>query len=484
MTIRLRTLVASGMVAGSILACGGSDGPTGLAGPPVVSSVNGATAPAGPIGSTVLIEGQAFGSSQAAASGLVLFSDGAGGTVAAVIASSADWTDGFIITTVPTGAATGDLVVQTSKGTSTPVTFSVTANAPFSPSTVSWTSTSTLPVGLSGHAASFAEIRGTATTRAVYVTGGADDTNAPQTTVYYATVGATGSLGDWTATAALPTAIAFHRTVVATPANSRVTGLGFLYVLGGATDATGQPTSTVYRGTLAENGTISSWVQVGSLPAPLHSFGVTIFLGNLYIWGGATTGNAPVATVYRSAIDGTGGLGAWQAQAALPANRAYFGSGSFGGYLYAFGGEGGTGAPHDATVSATSLSSVVYAKIDLQSRNLTAAGWTLNAATLIKTVSKHTAVVAAGNVLITGGQYAGASTGSTEESYAQLNADGSTASFGGATGANTILSAGGGNLFNHAAVGYVDGNGAFHVLIVGGDDVNTPGTKRTGAWFY
>src|SRR5713226_6745826 len=138
----MTTALAVSMFAG----CGGGGGPTGPAGPPIVTDVNGATLPSGPIGSTVIIEGQSFGSTQAVASGQVLFSNGSGGTVAATIANAGDWSDNFIVTTVPSGALTGNLVVQTSKGTSTPVPFTITQNAPFSPSTVSWTSTTQLPV--------------------------------------------------------------------------------------------------------------------------------------------------------------------------------------------------------------------------------------------------------------------------------------------------------------------------------------------------
>jgi hypothetical protein len=463
--------------------CHGSDSPTGPSGPPVVTAVNGATLPAAPIGSTVIIEGSNFGSTQG--SSQVLFSNGTG-TVAAVIASASNWADGFIVTTVPAGTVTGNVVVQTSVGTSTPIVFTVTSSAAFSPSAVAWTGTSQLPVALSGHAVAFAELRGTSTTRVVYALGGEGNSNTLQTAVYYSVIGATGTLGTWTATSALPTAVAFHRAVVATPANSHVTALGYVYVLGGTTDAAGtQVVSTVYRGTIAADGTISSWAQVASLPAPLHSFGAAIFLGNLYIWGGATTNNVPVATVYRSTIDAAGALGTWKTETSLPSARAYFGYGSFGGYLYSFGGNTGTIAPNDASVgSTTSSAEVLYAQIDLRSRDIMASGWTLNPAQLNKARMKHTAVVAGGNVLITGGLYSGASTGSSEESYAQLNADGSTSSFNGATGSVTISALGGGNVFNHGAVGYSDGNGAFHVGVVGGDDVNTPGTKHKTVFIY
>lgn len=477
---RLTALVfATALVAG----CHSSDGPTGLSGPPVVTAVNGATLPAAPIGSTVIIEGSNFGATQG--SGQVLFSTGSG-TVAAVIASATNWSNGFIVTTVPAGTVTGIVVVQTSGGTSTPVVFTVTSSAAFSPSTVTWTGTSQLPVALSGHAVAFAELRSTSTTRVIYTLGGEDDSNTLQTAVYYSIVGATGTLGTWTTTTALPTALAFHQAVVATPANSKITALGYVYVLGGETDALGaQVVSTIYRGTIAADGSISAWTAAAPLPAPLHSFGAAIFLGNLYVWGGATTNNVPVATVYRSTIDAAGALGTWNTETALPSARAYIGSGSFAGYLYSFGGNTGTIAPNDASVtSSTSTAEVAYAQIDLRSRDITTAGWTVNPSALSKARMKHTAVVAGGNVLITGGLYSGASTGSSEESYAQLNADGTTGSFQGATGSNTINALGGGNVFNHAAVGYSDGNGAFHVAVVAGDDVSTPGTKHSTVFIY
>ena len=479
----VRNFALAFLGASLLAACGGKDAPTGPSGPPIVNAVNGATLPTGQVGATVIIEGSNFGNTPG--SGQVLFST-ATGTVAATIASASNWSDGFIVTTVPAGTVTGNLVVQTAAGKSTPVVFSVTSAAPFSPSTVAWTPTSLLPVGISGHATAFAEIPGTAATRAVYAIGGEDNTSTLQTAVYYATVGGSGSLSAWTTTSVLPAARAFSRAVVATPANSKVTGSGYIYLLGGATDAAGaQPSAVIYRGTLAADGSISGWTQAGSLPAPLHSFGVAIFLGNIYVWGGATTNNAPVATVYRSTIDASGGIGTWKTEASLPSARAYFGYGSFGGYLYSFGGNSGTIAPNDGAVSSTTtLSDVDYAQIDLRSRDITAAGWTVNAASMSKARMKHTAVVAGGNVLITGGLYAGATTGSSEESYAQINADGSVSSFNGATGSNTISSAGGGNVFNHAATGYVDGNGAFHTTVIGGDDVNVPGTKHKTVFFY
>jgi hypothetical protein len=464
---------------------GGPTGPSGPSGPPVVTLVNGATVPSAPIGATVVIQGSNFGSGQAAASGQVLFTNGTGGPDTALIASAGDWSNTLIVTTVPAGAATGNLVVKTSGGTSTAVVFTIAAKVAFSPSTILWTSTTALPVGLSGHAVAAATLPGTAPTSVVYVVGGADSTNTPGASVLYATVSSSGALSaSWTTTTVLPAPIAFAAAVVATPANSPVTGTSYLYVLGGDSTASGKPVATVFLGTLNANGAVTSWSTTTALPATVHSCGAVIFNGNVYVAGGSGSGNAPVASVYRAAIQSNGTLAAWQTLAAMPFVRSYFGFGVNGSFLYAFGGDSGTVTPNDSTPKGSVISDVVYAQIDVHSGNLTAAGWTLNASKLTKAVTKHTAVVAGGNVLSSGGLYNGASTGASEESYAGLNADGSVGSFQGATGSHTISSVGGGNFFNHAATGYLDATGAFHVLVVGGDDVNTPTKKHKGVFYY
>jgi IPT/TIG domain-containing protein len=467
--------------------CGGKSATaprTPVLGPPILASINGATSPSGNTGSTVALEGANFGSAQGTAQ--VLFDNGSGVPVPAVIASSADWTNSFIVTTVPAGAGSGPVRVVTSAGTSDSLTFTITQNSTFSPSAISWNSTTPLPVGLSGHAAAFASLRsGSTTTNVVYITGGADSTDTPRSDVLYATVQTGGALGAWTSTASLPSPLAFHAAVVATPANARTKRTGFLYALGGATDAAGLPTSAVYRGTLNPDGSIAAWSAATSLPVSTHSLGAAIFHGDLYVAGGATAGNTPSALVYRARIDSTGALGAWQQLTSLPAGRSYHGFAAFAGYLYCLGGETGADTPNDSTYTTgvTLVSDIVLARINLRTGAL-AIPWSPNGTSLTKAVAKHTSIVAGGNVLITAGLYNGAKTGSTEESYAQINPDGSIGSFNGATGSQTISSAGGGDLFNHAALTYLDPLGVEHVMVLGGDDVNSPGKKRAGVWYY
>jgi hypothetical protein len=448
---------------------------------PVLKFVSGASRPSGAIGSAVVLEGLAFSDQQS--EGQVLFSDGAGGTIQAPIASPSDWTNTAILAVVPSGAATGPVTVQTASGTSDSVTFSVVSPASFAPAAVAWTGTTALPVGLSGHAAVAGQVGDSL--EFVYVIGGADSSGAPRADVLFSAIQDGGQLGDWTATAPLPTPTAFATAVLATPANSRMRHRpGSIYVLGGITGAGGDPVATVFQGALNTDGSVMAWSGSG-LPAPLQSARAVILDGDIYIAGGSTTGNTPVATVYRARIDSLGVLGPWQQEPSLPFARSYAGLAAWGEYLYAFGGDSGAVTPDDANAgNGTKLGQIAYAQVDPMTGDLLNPSWTVNGGSLAQAVSKHTAVVAGGAVLITGGLYQGAAAGSTEESYAALNGDGSVGSFTTLTGSHTIVSAGGQALFNHAAASYVDGNGVAHVIILGGDDVNAPGKKRAEVWVY
>jgi hypothetical protein len=210
-----------------------------------------------------------------------------------------------------------------------------------------------------------------------------------------------------------------------------------------------------------------------------------VFRSTIYLAGGATTDDAPAEGVYRAAIDTLGNIGPWELLASLPEARAYHQLVGFGGFLYAVGGETGTVDVNDGNFSQnqTKLSTVAHARIDLRS-GLLSQGWVVSGSTLQKARSKHVALGAGGSLFVSSGLYAAAGTGSSENSYATINADGTVGSFGGATGSNTLLSVGGVNLFNTRGVAYVDASGVAHVMILGGDDVNGPGNKSSKVFFY
>lgn len=449
---------------------------------PVLSYVNSATKPSGNIGSTVIIEGRAFGDLQG--SGKVLFSDGAGGTIEAEILNEDDWTETFIVTTVPTGTMDGPIVIQTAIGTSNALEFKVITNAAFSPSTINWTVTTALPVAVSGHHARYVPVDNNMgeAQQFVYVSGGKNSDPTTLEQVVYGQINADGTISAWNTATALPEARAFHASIAATPYNSKVGGAGYLYVIGG-TNAGGEAVSTVSLAPFNSDGSLGGWSSTTALPQPLHSMGAVIFRNTIYISGGATSGNVPVNKVYKSVISESGELGAWTELASLPSARAYHGFVSFGAYLYAVGGESGTVTPDAATPQA-GLDEILYAKIDLRTGNLAQESWTANANTMQKTRSKHTTLAVGGNLFVSSGLYSGGAQGSSENIYAQIYADGTIGSFAGATGSNTLLSQGGSSLFNQGGISYIDANGVAHVLILGGDDVRTPGTKKANVLFY
>jgi hypothetical protein len=451
---------------------------------PVLKFVNSATKPSGNAGSTVIIEGDAFGDVQG--TGQVYFGDGVtSAPLPATIASPDDWTNTFIVTTVPSGAVSGPVFVVTATGESESLPFTVTQNAVFSPSTIEWTDTRSLPEALSGHAAAWVPIDDAMgnTVQRAYVVGGTRQNGELSAQVHHAVIQESGGLDPWISAAGLTEPRAFIAVVAATPFNSKVPGSGRLFALGGIDDS-GAPVTTVYSMELDEDGNLGEPVTAAALPVPLRSVGAVVFRSYIYLAGGAGTGNDPVATVYRAAIDTLGALGPWEPLQSLPSARAGHGFQSFGGYLYAVGGDGAAVGPHDAGTQAQSRSDqVVFARINLRNGELMA-DWTVNGASLGKVRSKHSALAAGGNMFVSAGLYAAATTGSSENTYAQINSDGTVGSFSGATGSNTLQSIGAGNLFNHAAIAYVDGSGVAHVMVLGGDSVNDPGTRSAGVFYY
>ena len=148
------------------------------------------------------------------------------------------------------------------------------------------------------------------------------------------------------------------------------------------------------------------------------------------------------------------------------------------------GGDTAAVDPNNANyvTNGTKLSEVLYSKINLRTGAI--GSWTVNASSMSKARSKHSSLVAGGSLFVSAGLYAAAGTGSSENVYATINSDGSVGSFNGATGSNTLYSVGGANLFNHAAVVYQDASGVAHVMVLGGDNVNTPGVKQAKVLYY
>ncbi|MBI3812517.1 MAG: IPT/TIG domain-containing protein [Nitrospirae bacterium] len=468
---------------------------------PTVTDINGGLSGSGTVGSLFIIDGNNFGDLSAApASGYsVDFRDS--GTSAVVATASVDfvagnWANIFIEGTVPntlTASTTYKVTVTTPSGTSAASNFLILGSVSFSPSTILWTATSSLPAAQQGFPSVIVPI---GTSSYIYALGGntstgtaADKTLNVDTVDFNVMDNATGALvnASWASTTSLPDKRGFAAAVSANSFNSLVSGNGNLYVLGGL-DGTGVATSTVYYASLNSDGTIpasgtGAWTTTTALPQALFAESAVIFHGRIYVAGGNDSTGAPVATVYSAKLNSDGTLGNWDTGLpALPEARAYHQLVTFAGYLYVLGGDNAAADPITKMAGA-SQSTIYYNQVNIRNGALVNTPWTTNGSGLIKNVEKHTAVVAGSYILVSGGLYGGDTSGSTEESYASINTDGSVASFGGATGSHTISgSAGGYNFFNHSATYFVDVSGNPHVLILGGEDTND-GSLHLGVWY-
>lgn len=108
---------------------------------------------------------------------------------------------------------------------------------------------------------------------------------------------------------------------------------GFLYYFGGY-DYQSVKKTTIYKGIIAGDGTISSISTYGvSLPIALIDFQLVVTHGALYIIGGAL-----VNTVYRSVIGTDGSLGELTGSSDLPVSRFYSAAVITSSKLYLIGG--------------------------------------------------------------------------------------------------------------------------------------------------
>jgi hypothetical protein len=494
-------LLVSCSIVISLVSCGGGGGGGDSAPPPIpaVTAINGGLAGSGTAGSLFVLDGTGFGTIAAATAGYTVdFKDAVSGAVVAAATinyAAGDWNDAFIKGTVPNGLATATtykVSVTTAGGTSNAVDFMVVASVAFSPSTITWSAaTSTLPVAAQGFPAVISTLVSTTTTTSyIYVLGGNIASSATATNgraantdaVYMSRLdNATGGLASaWTATTSLPDKRGFSAAVYANKFNSFAGGNGRIYVLGGL-DSQGTATTTVYHAAVNDDGGLGAWVETTAMPQALFAHGAVIVRGRIYVAGGNGADNSPVKTVYSAQVESDGTLGAWAALPDLPDARAYHQVVTVAGYLYVIGGDNTAVAPLTDAQSASSQGSIYYAQISLSDGSLVNNTWTTNSGELGKNREKFTATVAGSYILVSGGLYNGLP-GSSEQSYATINSDGSIGSFGGATGSGTIGDLPGGyDFYNHANAYFVDASGKPHVIILGGGDAVT-GASHDGVW--
>jgi N-acetylneuraminic acid mutarotase len=186
-----------------------------------------------------------------------------------------------------------------------------------------WAATTPLPpaLGLSCFAA-------VAQDNHIYVIGGETYNAQAVANVHVAPIHADGTLGDWSAATALPTATAYHDSVAYD---------GHLYVLGG-NDASPGVLSRILVAPIAANGSIGSWSATTSLPSGRSSHDAVAYNGFLYCIGGGQGVGEPLGEVLVAPLNGGGSVGEWSASTAISPARSGAASIAHDGFLYAIGG--------------------------------------------------------------------------------------------------------------------------------------------------
>jgi len=190
----------------------------------------------------------------------------------------------------------------------------------------------------------------------IYVAGGAGNNSTTNlSSMEYAQINTSNnSVGAWTTTTALPTALSQFRLL---------TYNGYLYAIGGSvtnTGCTSASTAVYYNATQPNGAVTSSWsTATGALPAGICNFGAAVYDNTIYVVGGqtGTTASTAVTTVYYASILPNGNISSWSTATSTPLPSAITGLDLqvYNGYLYAIGGE---------NTSGTTLSTIYRAPLN------------------------------------------------------------------------------------------------------------------------
>jgi len=161
--------------------------------------------------------------------------------------------------------------------------------------------------------------------------GGTMSTGKNVDLAWSAVVGADGTLGKWTVTSSL-LKTRMHAASVSTGHT--------IYALGGFTHP--DVWDDIVKADVADDGTVSTWVQAGTLPGPRSHMTATIADGYVFLTGGldksAFTNPPELKTVSRGHILADGTIGEWTDMPKLLTANATHGAFFYGGFLYVVGG--------------------------------------------------------------------------------------------------------------------------------------------------
>ena len=295
----------------------------------------------------------------------------------------------------------------------------------------------------------------------IYEIGG-NNSAANVTTVNYAAISASGAIGSWGTTGALPVALDYSTSVVYASNGN----YGYVYVIGGNSSSITpiveyagiNPTGgTLIAPGGCPGGTTGDWCAStstanGSLPAATSSANSVIYNNYIYVIGGETTGNVPLAIVDYTTINPSNGAltapgtcagtitGDWcastsTANGSLPAATSSANSVIYNNYIYVIGGE---------TTGNVPLAIVDYTTINPSNGALTAPGtcagtitgdWCASTSTASGNLPSYdfyaTAVVYNGYIYEIGGETASAGDPTPAVDYSVISSTGALTPPGG-----------------------------------------------------
>ncbi len=183
----------------------------------------------------------------------------------------------------------------------------------------------------------------------IYAMGGIDPASSATATVLFAQISATSSVGGWATTTPLPAARYFGPAVV---------NNGYIYIMGGSVTG-GALTSTVLFAQISATSSVGRWATTTPLPAVRSQSVAVVNNGYIYVTGGIDVSNFSTATVLFAQISATSSVGRWATTTPLPASVYEHSAVVNNGYIYVTGGaytssENNTSSIFFAQISATS----------------------------------------------------------------------------------------------------------------------------------
>jgi len=154
----------------------------------------------------------------------------------------------------------------------------------------------------------------------IYCAGGVGD-NGKIDKVWYAKINSDGYLGEWNETTSLPYAVYDHQCFTAN---------GFVYCAGGNTND--GSTSQVWYATLNADGSLGNWQKTTYLPNFPYRHQCFTVNGFVYCAGGNT--GRRTSQVWYATLNADGSLGNWQETTSLPYSVEYHQCFTANGFVY------------------------------------------------------------------------------------------------------------------------------------------------------